>query len=170
MPVDVWRRPTLGHHLESMEDSRRVPPRLLAALVFGGAGMLLPALWFGASLADGRGGLIGWLLYLILPGVSGAVAGAAFGRPLAAAPAPGRDAMAALRGIGIAAAALILFAPVFACVMAWTTTAPTNIGRLSLAVLAFSVLAMGWALAAVGALAGWILYRWSRRGRAWPEV
>lgn len=141
----------------------RLPPRVVSALTFGGAGMLPPSLWFVPALVTRHGDAVSWLLYLGLPGASGAIAGALLGRPLAAPAAPGRDGGAILRGVGIATAALLLFAPLYARVVKWTEPGWTSVLGLATAVLGVAALTLWWTLAAVGGLAGWLLYRWSLR-------
>ncbi|HEX5386439.1 MAG TPA: hypothetical protein VFW66_07080 [Gemmatimonadales bacterium] len=104
-----------------------------------------------------------WLLYLGLPALAAAAAGALFGRPLVAPSGPGRDGAAMLRGAGIATVALIFFAPLYACVVKWTEPGWTSVVGLTLLVIFFAALAMWWALAAMGGLVGWALYRFSLR-------
>jgi len=145
-----------------MNGPQRLPPRVLAALVFGVAGMLLPALWFLPVLVTSRGG-VSWLLYVWLPGAAGAMAGALLGRPLVRPTSQGHDGAAVVRGIAIATAALVLFAPLYASVVKLTEPGWTSVTGLTLLVLEFGTLAMGWGLAVVGGLVGWGLYRWSLR-------
>jgi len=121
----------------------------------------LAAAWFLTSIIHGGGDRVALLLYLGLPGLSGSLAGAAFGRPLLEPSGPGRDGPAALRGAAIATAALLLFAPLFAIVFKLTQPGQTNVIGLTVFVLGFSALALWWVLAAVGAFVGWSLYRWA---------
>jgi hypothetical protein len=151
-----------------MDRLQRLPPRLLAALAFGVAGMLLTALWFGPVLVTGRGNRVTWLLYVGLPGVAGAMAGALLGPPLVRPSSRGGDRAAVLRGVGIATTALVLFAPLYACVLKWAEPGWTSVMGLTVLVLAFGALAMWWALAVVGGLVGWGLYRWA--GRSWQTA
>jgi hypothetical protein len=146
-----------------MDRSRRLPPRLLAGLAFGAAGMLLTALWFLPVLVRGHGDVVSWLLYVGLPGMAAAIAGAVLGHPLVRPSPPGGDGAAVLRGVAIATVALILFAPLYAWVLKWTEPGWTSVIGLTVLVLEFGALAMWWALAVVGGLVGWGLYRWSRR-------
>lgn len=141
----------------------RLPPRVVSALVFGAAGMLPPTLWFVPALVTRHGDAVSWLLYLALPGACAAIAGALLGRPLAAPTAPGRGGGAMLRGVGVATAALLLFAPLYACVVKWTEPGWTSVLGLATAVLGVAALTLWWTLAVVGGLAGWLLYRWSLR-------
>ena len=146
-----------------MSRPTRLPPRLLAALVFGAAGMLVPALWFAPVLVTGHGDRTNWLLYAGLPGVAAATAGALLGVPLVRAPSPGRDRAAILRGASIAAVALILFAPLYAVVLRLAEPGWTSTLGLALMVLEFGALAVGWVLLLAGGLVGWGLYRWALR-------
>ena len=146
-----------------MNRRTRLPPRVVSALTFGGAGMLPPALWFAPALVTRHGDAVSWLLYLVLPGASGAIAGALVGGPLAEPAAPGRDGGAILRGVGVATAALLLFAPLYACVVKWTEPGWTSVLGLATVVLGVAAITLWWTLAAVGGLAGWLLYRWSLR-------
>ena len=140
----------------------RLPPRLLAAMVFGGAAVLMTGLWFGPVLVR-RTDRVSWLLYVGLPGIAAAVSGAVFGRPLAHPRGPANDGQAFLRGAGIALAALFLFAPLYATVLKATEPGWTSVAGLTVLVLEFGGLALGWALVLVGGLAGWGLHRWARR-------
>lgn len=140
----------------------RLPPRLLAAVAFGGAAVLLTGLWFGPVLVR-RTDRVGWLLYVGLPGLAAAVSGAVFGRPLAHPRDPANGGPAFLRGAGIALAALFLFAPLYATVVKVTEPGWTSVAGLTILVLEFGGLALGWELVLVGGLAGWGLHRWARR-------
>ena len=146
-----------------MHQPLRLPPRLVSALVFALAGALLPGLWFAPVLVQRRGDGVSWLLYVGLPGAAAAIAGGLLGSPLVAPVARDREGAAALRGVGIAAAALVLFAPLYAWVLKWTEPGWTSVLGLTVLVLEFGALAMGWPVAAVGGLVGWGLYRWSLR-------
>ena len=55
----------------------------------------------------------------------------------------------------------MLFAPMFATVIKWTEPGWTGVASLSILVLWFAFIAMWWMLAAVGAVVGWLLYRWA---------
>lgn len=150
-----------------MGHSPRLPPRLVSALVFAVAGILLPGLWFAPVLVPGRRDGAVWLLYVGLPGVAAALAGALLGSPLVVPVARNRDGAAVLRGAGVATAALVFFAPLYALVLKWTEPGWTSVLGLTVLVLGFSALAIWWPVAAVGGLVGWGLYRWSlRRVRA----
>jgi hypothetical protein len=136
---------------------------LISALVFALAGMLLPALWFAPVLVRAHGDQVSWLLYVGLPGVAAALAGGLLGSPLVVPTARGRDGAAMLRGAIIATAALVFFAPLYAGVVKWTAPGRTSVLGLTLLVLGFGALARWWAVARVGGLVGWVLYRWSLR-------
>jgi hypothetical protein len=134
--------------------------RLWAAVAFGLAGVLVPAGWFGPILAGSRNP-VSFLLFLGLPGVAAAVAGALLGRPLVAPSRPRSGCWAARRGAVIATVALMLFAPMFATAITWTEPGWTSVVSLGVLVLWFAFMAVWWVLAAVGAAVGWVLYRWA---------
>ena len=140
--------------------------RLWPAVAFGLAGVLVPAAWFGPVLARSRNP-ISLLLFLGLPGLAAAVAGALLGRPLVAPSRSRSGWWAARRGAVIATVALMLFAPMFATVIKWTEPGWTSVVGLSVLVLWFAFIAVWWVLAAVGAAVGWLLYR--RAGTARGE-
>ena len=141
--------------------------RLWPALAFGLAGVLVSAGWFLPVLARSRNP-VSFLLFLGLPGVTAAVAGALMGRPLVAPSRPRSDWWAARRGAAIATVALMLFAPMFAAVIKMTEPGWTSVVGLTMLVLWFAFLAAWWVLVAVGAVVGWLLYRWAAavRGEA----
>jgi hypothetical protein len=124
--------------------------------------MLVTAAWFGPVLVGSRDGVT-WLLFLGLPGACGATAGALFGRPLATPAGLQDDRGAVVRGVAIAAAAFLLYAPLFAWVLGWSEPGWTNVLGLTALVAAFGILAVGWVLAGTGGLVGWLLNRWARR-------
>jgi len=140
-----------------MPVSNRVQqPRVLGALSFGVAGMLLPALWFAPVLTQSRDrGVL--VLYVALPGLAGAIAGG-LGGPLLHPTRCRSGSRAGLRGAAIAGAALVVFAPLFALGIKWTEPGWTNLLGLMLMTLWFSVLAIGWAVVIVGAFAGWLAW------------
>ena len=143
--------------------SRRLQqrPRLLSALTFGVAGLLLSALWFLPLIAPSHNPVV-LVLYVGLPGLAAAVAGG-LGAPLLHPTRCGSGSWAALRGAGIALAALVVFAPLFALVLKWTEPGWSSLLSLTALILWFSLLAMGWAVVVVGALAGWLVWHQSQR-------
>lgn len=145
-----------------MANASQVPPRLLAAFVFGSAALVLTGLWFGPVLVR-RADAVSWLLYVGLPGIAAAIAGAVLGRPLVQPRDPAAEGAALLRGAGIAVVALLLFAPLYASVVKVTEPGWTSVVGLTLIVLEFGALALGWALVLVGSLVAWGLHRWARR-------
>lgn len=145
-----------------MANASQVPPRLLAAFVFGSAALVLTGLWFGPVLFR-RADAVSWLLYIGLPGIAAAVSGAVLGRPLVDPRNPATAGAALLRGAGIALVALLLFAPLYATVVGVTEPGWTSVLGLTLVVLEFGALALGWALVVVGSLVAWGLHRWARR-------
>lgn len=134
--------------------------RLCPTLAFGLAGVLTSGAWFGPVLAGSRNP-VSFLLFLGLPGLAAAVAGALLGRPLVAPSRPRSGWWAARRGAAIATVALMLFAPMFATVIKWTEPGWTGVASLSVFVLWFVFIAMWWMLTAVGAVVGWLLCRWA---------
>jgi hypothetical protein len=137
---------------------------LCPTLAFGLAGVLTSGAWLGPVLAGSRNP-VSFLLFLALPGLAAAVAGALLGRPLVAPSRPRSGWWAARRGAGIATVALMLFAPMFATVIKWTEPGWTGVASLSVLVLWFAFIAVWWMLAAVGAVVGWLLYRSAGSGR-----
>jgi hypothetical protein len=145
---------------------RSLGPRTAAALAFGAAGMLLPAAWFAPVLLRAHDAA-SWALYVALPGAAGAAAGALLGRTLATPGGVGDGASAALRGAGVGALALLLFAPLFAAGVKWSEPGWTSVLGLTALVLELGALAVGWAVLVVGGAVGWLLYRGTRaRARA----
>ena len=132
-------------------------PRLLAALAFGVAGSLLPAAWFLPTIVR-TDDPVALLLYVGLPAVAAAAAGAALGGPILDTTRARGPGAAALRGAGIASVALLFFAPLFAVAFSWTTAGQTGILGLTVLVLVFSFLGLWWGAALVGALVGMVLW------------
>jgi hypothetical protein len=84
-------------------------------LGFGIVGTMLSILWWTPVIFHAAGALP-VLLFIGLPGISAALAGWAFGKPLIDSAHGDRPGIAALRGIAIGSVALALFAPMFATV------------------------------------------------------
>jgi hypothetical protein len=135
-------------------------PRTSGALGFGVSGIGLSLLWWNPVIFQARG-ILPFLLFIGVPGVSAAIAGGAFGKPLFDPVRPCRPRNAALRGAAIASVALLLFAPLFATLYILTSppTEHWNLLGLTLMVLAGSAVAVWWLVAAVGAAVGWALFR-----------
>ena len=129
----------------------------MTALVFGLAGLLVASAWFFPAVVHGANAVVA-LLYLALPCLSAALAGAAFGRRLLVG-GHRRGVTGALWGVGTSTAALFLFAPLFATVVSWTEPGWTDVLGLALLVLWWSLIAVWWPIACVGALVGWFLSR-----------
>jgi hypothetical protein len=136
-------------------------PRLVGAVAFGAAGLLVASAWFFPAIFRGADPVVA-LLYLFLPCFSATVSGAIFG-PRVVAGGRKRAMTGALWGAGASTAALFLFAPLFAAVLSWAERGWTNVLGLALLVLWWSLIAVGWPIACVGALVGWLLSRWSTR-------
>jgi len=143
-------------------------PRRLAALVFGVAGLVVPAAWYGPLVvASGRPSL--WVLYLGIPTFSAAMAGAAGARTLG--PGCCRSAgRAALRGAGLALAAFVLFSFLFGAALTWFEPGWGWRSILGLATLTLSVglLVSCWLIVPLGAAAGWVVWRVLGRGAPAP--
>jgi hypothetical protein len=133
-------------------------PRLAAALAFGMAGSALPAVWFLPTVIS-RWDPVALMLFIGLPGVAaaaaGALAGAAICDPMKRISSQG----AIVRGAGVATLALVIFAPMFSVLFAYTSPGQTGILGLTFLVLIFSVVAIWWLAALVGGLTGWLLQR-----------
>lgn len=140
----------------SPDPARHLRPRLLAGLGFGAAGLLLSAAWFLPVVARS---MVGLTLYVALPGLAAAVAGGILGAPLLDPARCRSGAGAALRGAGTSLAALVIFAPLFALGIKWTEPGWTSLLGLAWLTLAGSLIAVGWVVAAVGALVGWLVWR-----------
>ena len=141
-----------------MSGLARVQPRLLAALAFGGAGLLLSGAWFLPLVFPSRN-VVGLTLYVALPSLAAAIAGGALGAPLLD-PARCRSAWdAALRGAATSLAALVLFALLFGVGIKWTEPGWTSPLGLAWLVLTVGLLAVGWMVAVVGAGVGWLVWR-----------
>ncbi len=138
-------------------------PRIGAAVAFGAAGLVLAGLWYLPLTVRGSHPVLHSLLFVALPGISGAISGAALGKPLSH-PGPARGALAAgLRGAIIATVALLLFAPLFATL--FTLSEPggsSSVLGLTSLLLAGSAFAAWLPAAALGAGVGWLLFTLSR--------
>ena len=135
-------------------------PRTSAALGFGAAGTALSILWWSPVIFHARG-VVPFVLFIVSPGVSAAVAGCALGKPLLDCAPVCNPRSAALRGMAIASVALLLFAPLFATLYVWTQPATEHwdIVSLTFLILAGSAFVIWWLVALIGAVVGWALYR-----------
>ena len=131
-----------------------------AAFGFGAAGTALSILWWGPLIFHARG-VLPFVLFIVSPGVSAAVAGWALGKPLLDSARVCRPRSAALRGTAIGSLALLLFAPLFATLYVLTQPATEHwdIVGLTFLVLVGSAVAIWWLVALIGAAVGWALYR-----------
>ena len=138
----------------------RAWPRMSAAFGFGAAGTALSILWWTPVIFHARG-VLPFVLFIVSPGVSAAVAGWALGKPLLNSARVCSPRSAALRGMAIASVALLLFAPLFATLYVWTQPATEHwdIVGLTFLVLVGSAVAIWWLVALIGAAVGWALYR-----------
>jgi hypothetical protein len=135
-------------------------PRTSAALGFGAAGTALSILWWSPVIFHAQG-VVPFVLFIVSPGVSAAVAGWALGKPLLDSVEVCRPRSAALRGMAIASVALLLFAPLFATLYVWTQPATEHwdIVSLTFLILVGSAFVIWWLVALIGAAVGWALYR-----------
>lgn len=138
-------------------------PRTLAGITFGAAGVLLTAAWFLPTAVRNQDP-VALLLYVGLPGVAAAAAGAAFGGPLLDATRVRTPGAAAVRGALVATLAILIFAPLFALVFTWANPGRTTVLGLTAAVLIFVALVVWWVVVMVGALLGWLLFWIGSRG------
>ncbi len=137
-------------------------PRSAAAVCFGCVGTAVTGAWFLPSVLSRRDA-VAFVLYMAAPGAAAALAGALAGAPLCDPSRPGGPGRAALRGAAVATLALLIFAPVFATLFAWTTPGRTTVVGMTVLVLTFSAVAVWWFAAAVGAVLGWMLRRIASR-------
>ena len=139
-------------------------PRAAAAVGFGAAGTALAAFWYLPLTIQGRHPVLHSLLFVVLPGLAAAAAGAALGRWLVRPARLSPGGTAALRGAGIATVALLIFAPLFASLFALTGPGPErwNVLGLTALLLEGGALAAWLPSAAIGAGVGWLLYRLGR--------
>lgn len=142
-----------------------ISPRVVGAAWFGVWGLAAAGAIYLVPAVD-RGDLPQLVLFVLLPGVAGAVAGAVVGPALLEREGVGAAKAA---GLGLAAALLahLVFGPVFAA--GWWLFAghdPGSQGVLGVALAAttLGVPMMGAVTLPAGALAGWLLHRIGRRG------
>lgn len=127
--------------------------------------MIVPVPWFLSGIVQAWDGTA-LVLYIVLPGVAAAAAGATVGAAILDRPARGA-AWAAGRGASAAGLAVLLFAPLFAIVFTWTEPGRTSELELTVFVVSFGLIAGLWTLAiAVGALVGSFLCRLVSRSRS----
>ena len=132
-------------------------PRMTAAVSFGAAGSLIPATWFLPSVLSRRDG-VALVLFVVVPGAAAALAGALAGAPLCDPARTISERAAVVRGIAVAMFALVIFAPMFAALFAYTAPGRTNFLGMVVLVVTFSVLAIGGTAALVGGAMGWLLH------------
>jgi hypothetical protein len=137
----------------------------VAAASFGVAGTALPAVWFLPSIVNRRDS-VALLLFVGLPGAAAALAGALAGGPLCDPERVGSRGRAMLRGAAVATLSLVIFAPTFAVLFAWTAPGRTSIVGTTVLVLTFSAVGIWWLVAAVGGALGWLLHHLGACGSA----
>jgi len=132
-----------------------------AAVVFGVAGTALSILWWSPVIFKAQH-VLPFVLFIVSPGLSAAVAGCILGKPLLDARG-GRPKNPMLRGAVIGSLALLIFAPLFATLYVWTEPENEhwNIFGLTILVLVGSAIAVWWLVALVGAAVGWGLHRFN---------
>jgi hypothetical protein len=126
-------------------------------VTFGAAGFLLTAAWFLPGIIRSQDPLA-FLLYVGLPGIAAAAAGAVLRAPILDATRMRTPAEAAFRGAVVGSVAILLFAPMFALVFTWTAPGRSTLLGLTAAVLIFAALAVWWLVVMIGALLGWLLF------------
>lgn len=148
--------------------------RIVAALVFAVAGLIVPVTWYGPVVI--HGGVPLWALFFGLPALAAGALGAV-GVSFLHPPRCGSAPVAALRGAGLAFAAYVFFAIPFGVGMSWADGNPsaTNGLGISMLILTAGLLVAGpWVLglgAAAGAVVWLVLRGQSPQGRtADPRV
>ena len=111
------------------------------------------------------------ILYLVLPTLSGVLAGYVWGGPILDPIATPTSGKALLRGLGITVRAFFIFSLLFACGLPLFETlwSPGQVGSLFLLTLIFGFLMMGRIVLLAGALAGIALYLLAHARRRWCD-
>ena len=127
-------------------------PQLSAGLWFAGAGSI-PAILFVLVAGGGSGSLFtgAFLLLVLLPTFIAGVCGACFGSSILDPSLVRTSGQAAWRGFIVAAASFLFYILLLSVV--------TSAGAAFLIFLIYGSILIGWLVAIVGALAGWLLYR-----------
>ena len=138
----------------------RTWPRTCAAGGFGAAGTILSIVWWNPLIFQARS-MTPFVLFIVTPGISAAVCGWAFGKPLLDPARVHGPRSAAVRGAGIGTLSLLLFAPLFSILYVLTQPATEHWSILDLALLVLvgGFLAVWWLVALTGAAVGWGLNR-----------
>lgn len=133
-------------------------PRSAASAAFARAAVALTSAWFLPSVLGSRDP-IALALYILLPAAAAAIAGALLGAPLCD-PSRSNPAGAVGRGAVVASISIVVFAPLFATLFAWTTPGRLDsIAGTAVGILIFSAFAFWWMVALVGGVVGWALRR-----------
>jgi len=134
-------------------------PHASPAIGFGMAAAAYSALLWGPRIFPAKDALL-FTLFIGVPVVSAAVAGWILGGPLLDKTRC-TSLRAAFRGAAVGSVALLLFAPLFATIYAWTepATEQSNILGLTVVLLIGGAFAVWWQVALIGAAVGWALYR-----------
>ena len=111
------------------------------------------------------------ILYLVLPTLSGVLAGYVWGGPILDPIATPTSGKALLRGLGITVRAYFIFSLLFACGLPLFETlwSPRQVCSLFLLTLIFGFLTMGRIVLLAGALAGIALYLLAHARRRWAD-
>lgn len=133
--------------------------RLWAAGVFAAAGLLLAAAWFAPAFRR-TGDFVTLALYVGLPGLAAAVAGWLRGPALSLRAANG--VQAAWRGAVTGMLGFVIYAPLFALGIKWSEPGWSSLLGLTALTLSVGLLTVGWVIAGVGAVAGWVVWRFGR--------
>jgi formate hydrogenlyase subunit 4 len=144
-----------------------VHPRRRAAAAYALVAALLAALWFFPSIWA-RGDLYGALVLLVVPALSGWLAGWSVGAPLCDPPpgyGPGR---AVMTGAAVSSLAIVLFAILFSLSYVLGPHGSLDALGRGASVLVLAVTALGPIILLAGAAAGLFLYRYSRMSSGRP--
>ena len=140
----------------------RQQPRLLLALIFGGAGILAATLWWAPVIFKARGAST-FGLFILLPGACAAIAASLIGKPLLDLESARRSARPALRGALIGSLGLALFAPLFSALYVLTEPGNEHWNVFGLTILVFlgAMVAAWWLVALVGAVVAWAVHQFA---------
>ena len=151
-----------GGYRPAVRRAIRQQPRLLLALIFGGAGIFAATLWWAPVIFQARGAVT-FGLFILLPGGCAAISAGLIGKPLLDAESAPRSRRPALRGALIGTLGLALFAPLFSTLYVLTEPANEHWNVFGLMMLVFmgAMVAAWWLVALVGAVVAWAVHRFA---------